>query len=294
MSVQIGETEIEQTANEAEPLYETAKPVTWSRVFTSWLPERFAEALLEEHDIDYELGGYRLVEIYNHLNDEEGTKVLMVDPDGTRVYIGEDPTARDSNGLYGFVIRTGDRLPAVRTVEEATNLLKPAHVSAAEAKGATPLRQGEWFLVPADTEPESKIFSGEVAERPFGSSPLENHVPTEYALGVSEPEFVDRFFEMCPQLEEHVETAKEAFARVEQAYQIASLEDVELETDIPTFDEVRELAEPIYVRGTLRHRENDHYMESIGDDWHVAVTHDVDVFTAETDDLTEDNPMRLD
>lgn len=277
---------------EQEPLFEKAHPVDIDGLFGGWLVPEFTEELLDETEISYGLSDLRLAEIHNRTG-EEGVEMLLAAPDSTRVFIGEDTTARDSNGLFGYVIQPDERLPLVRTTQEALDLLKPARAAAAEMEDATPLRQGEWFLVPSDGEPASRVFSGGVAGRPFGGSPLENHVPTEYALGVNSEEFIDRFGELCPDLAAKWETPGEVFTRVAQGHRIAALEGVELETDLPTVDELRELAEPIYVRGTLRHRENDHYMESIGDQWHLAVTHDVDVFTAETSDLTTSG-VRLD
>jgi len=279
-------------APERKTLYETADDVMPQSLMPTWLPQRFAEELVEETDISWVLADFRVAECNNQHSDE-GFEILMVAPDGTRMFIGEDATARDSNGLFGYIIEPDDRLPLVRTAQEAIDILKPAQATAAEMEGATPMRQGEWFLVPTDDEPVSRVFSGGVSERPFGGSPLENHVPTEFALGVGEEEFMDEFRSLCPEMK--ADTMQEAFERLAKAFRIAQLEDVELETPIPDFEEVRKICEPIYVRGTLRHRENDHYMESIGDQWHLAVTHDVDVFTIDTDDLTEEQPtVRLD
>lgn len=285
----------DQTAEpEREPLYDRAQPVEMGSLMPTWLPRAFADELADEQGT-WSLSSYRLAECHNR-HSEDGLELLLVAPDATRLFIGEDPTARDSNGLYGYVIEPDDRLPLVRTTQEALDLLKPAQAQAAEMEDATPLRQGEWFLVPTDEEPKSRVFSGGVNERPFGGSPLENHVATEYALGVSESEFLERFEELCPDLAEHVDGAGDAFRRVAKGYRIAQLDGIELETDLPDFESLRKAAEPIYVRGTLRHRENDHYMERIGDGWHLAVTHDVDVFTIETDNLTNDTStaIRLD
>lgn len=274
---------------EPEPLYEAAHPMSVDKVFRTWLPERFLRELVDE-EVDGRNYGWRRFRVAGLYRDP--FQALFVYPDQTRVFVGEDETARDSNGLFGFVIDENSRLPAVRTIDEALDLLKPSQARAAEVGGAQTLRQGEWFLVPADNEPASKTFSGEVSERPFGGSPLENHVPTEWALGITEDEFMQRFRNLCPDLDGHVETPAEAFHRVWQGFQIAEVDGVELKTDLPTVDELREVAEPIYVRGTLRHRENDHYMERIGDDWHLAVTHEVDVLTADTDELTDSRSTR--
>lgn len=283
------QTPEEQTTDDRQPLFEVAQPVSMDNLMPTWLPRRFAEELLDEHEHPWDLEEFRLAECYNRHSDE-GLKILLVGPNGTRLFIGEDTTARDSNGLFGYLIRPDDRLPLVRTTREALDLLKPAQAAAAEMDDATPLRQGEWFLVPTDDEPVSQSFSGGVSERPFGGSPLENHVPTWYGLGVTAEQFMERFDALCPVLAGHVTSPAGAFETVAKGYRIAEVEDVELQTDPPTFGELREAAEPIYVRGTLRHRENDHYMERLGEQWHLAVTHDVDVFTIDTDALQESRP----
>jgi len=280
---------------EREPLYDRSVGRDLSQLLSGWLAPRFADELADHSDAGWAIEEYRVAEVYNPRTQDEALELLLVASDGTRMFIGEDLTARDSNGLYGYVIQPDDRLPLVRTTQEALDLLKPAQAASAEMEDVTPIRQGEWFLVPTDEVPVSDHISGEVSQRPFGGSPLENHVPTEYALGVDEDEFVRRFEAACPELEGRFDTPQEVFQRVQQAFEIAQVEDVELETDVPSFDSVREMAEPIFVRGTLRHRENDHYMERIGEDWHLAVTHDVDVFTIDTDELQEEQPtVRLD
>jgi len=37
----------------------------------------------------------------------------------------------------------------------------------------------------------------------------------------------------------------------------------------------------VLIRGTLRHRDDDHYVENVGEDWHRALTHDMDVYTGD-------------
>lgn len=283
----------QETEPEPGPLYDRSEQVSMSSLIPTWLPRAFAEELVDGTEISQSLDDFRLAEYHNR-HAEEGMELLLVARDGTRLFIGEDATARDSNGLFGYIIEPDGRLPLVRTTQEALDLLKPAQAATAEMEDATPLRQGEWFLVPTDEQPESRIFSGGVSERPFDGSPLENHVPTEFGLGVDEEEFLSEFERLCPELD--YDNAGDVFERLAKALRIASVDGVELETEVPDFESVRKIAEPIYVRGTLRHRENDHYMERLGDQWHVAVTHDVDVFTVETDALgnTRSTRVRLD
>lgn len=44
---------------------------------------------------------------------------------------------------------------------------------------------------------------------------------------------------------------------------------------------VQDLAGDILVRGILRRRENDHFVEDIGEAWHTDETHDMDVYTGD-------------
>jgi hypothetical protein len=148
-----------------------------------------------------------------------------------------------------------------------------------EIEGEIPTRQGEWWLLETDEEPASSVFNPGVNKRPFGGSPLENHVPREYGLGVSDDVFMGRVQENAPELFEIVESVGDVFDKAAQAHRIASIEDVELQTPVPELDVLRDWCEEVYVRGTLRHRENDHYLERIGESWHTARTHNMDVYT---------------
>lgn len=50
---------------------------------------------------------------------------------------------------------------------------------------------------------------------------------------------------------------------------------VELPDGVPEWADFQAIAGDVLVRGTLRHRENDHYVENVGEQWHEAITHDV-------------------
>lgn len=275
-----------ESDNQSQSLYESAEVKSPRETFPTWLSRRFARELINESDVSYNLEHFRLADFSENYR-ENGLEVLLVAEDSTRMFIGEDQTARDSNGLFGYVIGPGSRLPPVRTVREALDILKPAEAAAAEMNGTTTIRQGEWFIVPTETEPVSRVFSGGVSERPFNGSPLENHVPTEYALGITEDEFMKRFDELCPERAGYFDSAPAVFEWIRKQNTLAGKDWCEVPDWLPSDGRIRRLAEPIYVRGTLRHRENDHYMERIGDEWHSAVTHDVDVFTIDTGSMTD-------
>lgn len=207
---------------------------------------------------------------------------LLIFPDDRRLFIGEDPTSKETVTLFGFIVDAHEPIPLPSSVEEAVDLLKPAGVKQALEEGTTaPQRQGEWWLLDTDEEPAGSAFSPGVSERPFGGSPLENHVPREYGLAVSDNEFMRRFAEACPELDGRVSTPHEAFEQVWRGWEIASFDGVELQTDLPELRDLRRLAEQIYVRGTLRHRNNEHYMEKVGEGWKIAQTHHVEVYTAD-------------
>lgn len=138
--------------------------------------------------------------------------------------------------------------------------------------------------IPEDAEVVESDVSwdeGDDGPEPDGPSPLDNHVPREYALGASEAEFVARFKREVPERAEYFDTVPEIVGWVTEQHHFDDTVGIEIPDHVPTLDEVREWANGVYVRGTLRHRENDHYMENIGDEWHIARTHTMEVFTAD-------------
>lgn len=261
---------------------------------------RFVGAVAEACDIDgtfsrsrYSRSQHERVEYHQNRRGRlldrglcrEDPCVLLVFPDHSRMFIGRDATATDS-GLFGFVVKQSDPIAPPNTCDEALDLLKPAGVKqAAVESGDEPARQGEWWILPADGEPASRAFKPGVQSRPYGPSPLDNHVPREYALGISEGEFMRRFRSAVPERGDYFDSAPEVIEWVTKQHHFDGVEDIKIPDYVPTLQEVREWAGEVYVRGTLRHRENDHYMENLGDEWHVARTHTMDVFTA---DITPD------
>jgi len=272
-----------------EPLFDQAKWLDLNDYF-GWRVERFIEALLEETDYtDESVTRAKTAQVFNYTSSEP-LELLLVYSDGVRQFIGEDETAKGGTNLFSFFIEPESCGHPVRTTDEALNLLKPAGVQNRLALGEeTPQRQGEWWLLEDAGEPESRIFKPGVNTRPFGESPLINHVPREYALGVSAETFVERFKDACPSLASWVETPEDAFQKLRQASQMGESDEIELLTPIISEQELYELAQGVYVRGTLRHRSNEHYMENVGEEWKLAVTHDVDVWTVDSFDLTNDS-----
>lgn len=200
-------------------------------------------------------------------NDSPG--VLLKHESGHDVYIGRDSSSHRDNELFGFVV------PPRVTVEsgdEAIDLLKPDAIQDIPPEKLS--RQGEWWLIPTEETPSGTIQQPGVGSRPFGSSPLDNHIPREWATACTDKEFLDRVSEAlsqypdidCPDSpQDVVELIQERVN--DPTFQI-------------TFHDIQTLADGIFVRGTLRHDKNEHYVEKI-EDWHRTVTHDWEVYTAD-------------
>jgi hypothetical protein len=45
--------------------------------------------------------------------------------------------------------------------------------------------------------------------------------------------------------------------------------------------DVRTWADDVLVRGSIHHRDGDHPVEDVGEDWHIAETHNLEVYTAD-------------
>jgi hypothetical protein len=204
-------------------------------------------------------------------HDESG--VLLTHESGVQAYVGWDSTshADRQNDLFGFVPFDGEEGVPVPSANDALDLLKPHDAVAREDVA----RQGEWFLVRTDEYPGSGTCKPGVGERPYGGSPLESHVPRDYALGVTAGTFLRRVDEEFEDLPEDVRRVQEFFDWLD-----------ETGAESEMFERARELADGIFVRGSLRHRRNEHYLENVGEDWHRAVTHDWEVMTLDSVDRT--------
>lgn len=244
--------------------------------------DRFLDAVLDELDKPYNTGPARLIDRLRPGElDDVTMAALLVFPDETLCFVGSDPTARDSIPLFAYFIERGHPLPPPDDARDAIDLLKPPGVLDAREDGVDVARQGEWFLIPSNQVPVGSVFKPGVNKRPFGASPLANHVPREYAFGVQDAEFMQRFRELAPSAGESIQTPAEALEWIHRQQGFIEAVDVDVGHDIPAWEAVQEIAGTILVRGTLRHRENDHYVENVGEEWHEAETHDVDVFTAD-------------
>lgn len=218
------------------------------------------ETLVEGDDFMRELAD---ADVLDADHAEEG--VLLTHESGVQVYIGWDSTAYPDNDLFGFVPFDGTEGTPVPSAADALDLLKPFAAAAREDDMVT--RQGEWFLVPTDDHPGSGPCKPGVGSRPYGGSPLESHVPREYALGVSAGTFLQRVHEAFD--------VPADIRNVQPFFDWLHAQDAASEL----FEEARDLAEGVYVRGTVRHRGNEHYLANVGEEWHRAVTHDREVMT---------------
>lgn len=242
-------------------------------------------------------------------DDHEESGVLLTHDSGTQVYVGWDSTSHTTgqNDLFGFVPFDGETGVRVPSATDALDLLKPHDAVARESV----TRQGEWFAVDVDEEPVGSVQKPGVSEKdwryssPFtetdfdtrheavgavtlefdagaissvdaertytGGSPLESHVPRDYALGTDAETFLERVHEELDDLPSDAGSVQEVFDWL-----------YETDAEPRVYERARELADGVYVRGTLRHRDNEHYVENAGEDWRRAVTHDWDVMTADS------------
>lgn len=244
---------------------------------------RFLSGVLEEVDREDLLEESRLLdhvsasEAADRIDSPRGLEAdvrssyLLALPDESILFLGQDPTAR-FGGLFSYVLGRGSPFPEPRSIEEALDLLRPGQVRDAFEDGDTPARQGEWWLIPTRAIPVGRTFQPGISRRPYGPGPLGNHVPTEWGLGVSASAFVDRFHDRYPRAPSSLGTPLEIFSWLDRHGGLGYAPDEEA---------LQDLAGTIFVRGTLKHREADHYDEPIGEEWHKAVTHDVDVYTGD-------------
>jgi hypothetical protein len=165
--------------------------------------------------------------------------VLLAFPDESLFFVGRDPTATAQTiPLFGFVIERGSPYPTPSTAKEALDLLRPGKVREAfETDGPTPARQGEWFLLPTDLVPVSSVFKPGVNARPYGPSPLANHIPREYAFTVPDDVFVERFHEISPTAPDSIVEPPEAIDWLYRQRFFDDSETLEIPDAIPEWDE---------------------------------------------------------
>ena len=215
-------------------------------------------------------------ELDGDATDDVDLAILYALPDDSLLFVGSDPTAKDTQPLFAFLVEPFEPVPAPTSAQDALDLLRPGQVREAFESGDEPDRQGEWWLLPTRKVPIGETFEPGVNSRPFGASPLANHVPREWGMTVSTSEFMAGVQERVDELPASIATPPEVVEWVHRQHQR-----VPTPEHVPEWDEIQDLAGEIFVRGTLRHRENDHFVESLGETWHVAKTHDMDVYTAD-------------
>lgn len=208
--------------------------------------------------------------------DDVDLAILFALPDESLLFVGSDPTAKDTTPLFGFIVEPFAPIPAPETAGDALNLLRPADVRAAFDEGEEPPRQGEWWLLPTRKVPVGTTFTPGVQSRPYGPSPLANHVPREWGMTRPDREFMTDVQERVDELPASITTPPEVIDWIHRQHQKRPTPE-----HAPSWEDVQDLAGDILVRGTLRHRENDHFIEELGDDWHTAETHNMDVYTAD-------------
>jgi len=249
----------------------------------------FVKALLPELGKDEYLDDRRHVHHYKQLEelrlvdeldieetDDVDLAVLFALPDESLLFVGKDPTAKNTTPLFGFLVEPFAPVPAPTTAQEALDLLRPGAVRDAFADGDEPDRQGEWWLLPTTMVPVGTTFTPGVNSRPFGPSPLANHVPREWGMTVSDDVFMTTVRDRVDELPATIETPPEVIEWVDRQQRKVPTPEF-----APDWEDVQAWADDILVRGTLRHRENEHFVENVGDTWHVAETHDMNVYTAD-------------
>lgn len=243
------------------------------------LPGAFLNSIIEgqttfDGDASDFLAGVVAADVLD--TDDEETGVLLNHEDGLQIYIGRDSTSHDDFALFGFTTDAADIDARVPSARDAISLLTPELVEAARAEGALIKRQGEYHFRPNAGEPEGSIQRPGVSRRPFGNSPLGSHVPSEWATAVSDDHFLQAVKNALedeawdPELWEP-ETPQDAVDLIASDVKLTNL----------TMADIRDLADGIYVRGSIRHRLNEHEV-TVVEDWHRAESHNVEVVTDES------------
>lgn len=272
--------DVEDVTVQAPSHYQAADPIN---LFHQYEDEdervdRFVRALADE------LGKGELVTdvcLLDSLDVDQTNDVdladLMVLPDESLMFIGSDPTTRDASPLFGFIIEPTAPIPAPTTAQDALDLLRPEDVRAAFQDEDEPARQGEWWLLPTQKVPVGSTFTPGVNSRPFGPSPLDNHVPREWGMTTPDVDFMMNVERLVEELPDSITTPPEVIEWLHRQHRRVPTPEY-----VPEWQEIQDIAGEILVRGTLRHRENDHFVEQLGDTWHTVETHDMDVYTADS------------
>jgi hypothetical protein len=239
----------------------------------------FINELLDELDKELAPEDARLMDKIDPSKDiDDG--LLVAYPDESLMFIGKDPTAKDAMPWYAFTVEPMEPTPAPQTASEALDLLKPPTVQdVVEEGGWIPDRHGEWRLLPTTKVPLSTTFQPGVKAKPYGPSPLGNHVPREYAFTEPADRLMDRFREKVGSAPSSIQTPPEV---IKWSWRQQNKEPSVRPDDAPEWADIRAWAGDVLVRGTIRHRDDDHFVEDVGEQWHIAVTHRVEVYTADS------------
>jgi hypothetical protein len=238
---------------------------------------RLVEEFISQFQMDVEL------EEIAHIKNERAD-YLITFTDHQQLFIGDDDTARrDRDGRFGFIV-DGGRAPSI---EDALNMLVPDPVQRAQANGTDVERQGEWFLIPADDGPESRIQKPGMGSKPYGASPLDSHVPRDWATINNEQVIIDEIAHQ-DDLELAGDTTPEEFAdeidTLQELLEFFKTGQYHYRSEFG-IEELRDrLQDELFIRGSVRHRDNEHYQLTL-DDWHRAFTHGVEVITVDDTSL---------
>lgn len=261
---------------ETVSLYDGADEVALSDYSDEYSFPRFVRAVCERLEGDVDVDAARVVDAMPDTMDID-FGLLLAFPDETLLFVGSDPTAKDSVPWFAFEIRPMEPVPTPETAQEAIDLLKPAPVrDIVHDEGWIPARHGEWWLLPTTMIPVGSVIEPGVAERPFGPSPLGNHIPRKYGFTVSDETFVDRFHDEFPRAPESIRAVPEVMRWTFKERLKEPAPD-----DGPTWADVQDIGGDVLVRGTIRHTDDDHFLQRLGDQWHRALTHDVEVYTGD-------------
>jgi len=271
-----GETKTIGTGAHQEPQSHYARAEEFDFLSFEYPVPGFVNELLDTLGKDLAPEDARLLDTITPSKDiDDG--MLVAFPDESLMFCGKDPTAADAMPWFAFTIEPMEPMPAPETAKDALDLLKPPEVKdTIEQEQWIPNRHGEWWLLGTSMVPTGTVHQPGVKTEPYGPSPLGNHVPREYAFTRSDDAFMGDF-------KANVDSAPASIQTVPEALQWTwrQTKKVEPPEDTPSWADIRTWARDVLVRGTIRHRDNDHFVEDCGDRWHKAKTHRVEVYTAD-------------
>jgi len=275
-----GDNQVESGTQEQPKPVERAQPYAHAEDFAledyEFPVPGFVDELLAELGKDLHPEDAKLVdEIQPSKDIDDG--LLVAYPDESLMFIGLDPTAKDTMGWYAFTIEPMEPMPAPESAQDALDLLKPPEVKdTIVTENWIPNRHGEWWLLPTQMVPMGEIHRPGVKTTPYGPSPLGNHVPREYAFTRDNSAFLSDFHDNVASAPSSIQSVPEA---IDWTWRQTKKETPP--EDAPKWADIRAWAGDVLVKGTIRHRDNDHYIEDCGNVWHKAVTHRVEVYTSD-------------